>query len=82
MPAAEYATIPEVDEALWWTSKRDDRDAHWHRWVDHLLDQRNRISRGQASTTRQASRPPVSTRPYEDPHDEPARPRPRNTLGT
>lgn len=47
MPA-EYATIPEVDEALWWTSKRNDRDAHWHRWVDHLLDQRNRIERGEA----------------------------------
>lgn len=43
-PAAQHiTTIAEIDEALWWTSHQRERNAHWYRWLDALLDERNRI---------------------------------------
>lgn len=33
-------TIDEIDEALWWTSHQHNRDTHWHRWINALLDAR------------------------------------------
>lgn len=38
-------TLEEIDEALHHTSLAHDRNEHWHRWADALLDQRNRIAR-------------------------------------
>ena len=38
-------TLEEIDEALLHTSLKAERDEHWHRWADALLDQRNRIAR-------------------------------------
>lgn len=38
------ATIDEIDEALWWTSHQRERNQHWRRWVDSLLDERNRLA--------------------------------------
>ena len=36
--------IHEIDEALAWSSLTyAPRDKMWHRWVDHLLDQRLRL---------------------------------------
>lgn len=39
-------TLAEIDEALWWTSHQRNRDNHWHRWMDALLDKRNEITGG------------------------------------
>jgi len=38
-------TLEEIDEALLHTSLAHERNEHWHRWADALLDQRNRIAR-------------------------------------
>ena len=38
-------TLEEIDEALLHTSLSPERNEHWHRWADALLDQRNRIAR-------------------------------------
>ena len=38
-------TLEEIDEALLHTSLTAERNEHWHRWADALLDQRNRIAR-------------------------------------
>lgn len=36
--------IHEIDEALLWASMTyHPRDKMWHRWINHLLDQRLRI---------------------------------------
>ena len=44
-PAAQHeTTIAEIDEALWWTSHQRNRDAAWRRWLDALLDERNRLA--------------------------------------
>lgn len=46
-PAAQHiTTLAEIDEALWWTSHQRERNAGWYRWLDALLDERNRIIRG------------------------------------
>ena len=37
--------LADIDEALMWTSMTGPRDEHWHRWLDALLDQRNRLAR-------------------------------------
>lgn len=38
--------IHEIDEALAWSALTyTPRDRMWHRWVDHLLDQRLRLMR-------------------------------------
>ena len=45
-PKSEHiTTLEEIDEALLHTSLTADRNEHWHRWADALLDQRNRIAR-------------------------------------
>ena len=45
-PKSEHiTTIEEIDEALLHTSLTAERNEHWHRWADALLDQRNRIAR-------------------------------------
>ena len=47
-PQAEpITTVDEIDEALWWVVLSCPRDAHYGRIVDALLDQRNRVSRGE-----------------------------------
>ena len=47
-PQAEpITTVDEIDEALWWVVLSCPRDAHYLRIVDALLDQRNRVSRGE-----------------------------------
>lgn len=33
-------TLAEIDEALWWSTHQRNRDGHWHRWIDALLDAR------------------------------------------
>jgi hypothetical protein len=38
-------TLADIDEALLHTSLAVERDEHWHRWADGLLDERNRIAR-------------------------------------
>jgi hypothetical protein len=38
-------TLEEIDEALLHTSLAAERNEHWHRWADGLLDERNRIAR-------------------------------------
>ena len=38
-------TLEDIDEALLHTSLKAERDEHWHRWADALLDQRNRVAR-------------------------------------
>jgi hypothetical protein len=38
-------TLADIDEALLHTSLAVERNEHWHRWADALLDQRNRIAR-------------------------------------
>lgn len=36
--------VQEIDEALRWASLTyTPRDAMWHRWINHLLDQRLRL---------------------------------------
>lgn len=35
--------VADIDEALLWTSMTAPRDEHWWRWLDALLDQRNRL---------------------------------------
>ena len=37
-------TLEDIDEALLHTSLKAERDEHWHRWLDALLDQRNHLS--------------------------------------
>lgn len=38
--------IHEIDEALAWSALTyTPRDRMWHRWIDHLLDQRLRAMR-------------------------------------
>ena len=44
-PAAPIVTVEDIDEALVYTSLNPNRDEHWRRWTDGLLDQRNRIAR-------------------------------------
>ena len=44
-------TLEEIDEALLHTSLTAERNEHWHRWADALLDERNRIA--QAGPTRE-----------------------------
>ena len=45
-PTSEpITTLEEIDEALLHTSLSTERNEHWHRWADALLDQRNRIAR-------------------------------------
>ena len=45
-PKSEHiTTLEEIDEALLHTSLTAERNEHWHRWADALLDQRNRIAR-------------------------------------
>ena len=43
--ATPIVTVDDIDEALLHTSRNTNRDEHWHRWTDGLLDQRNRIAR-------------------------------------
>ena len=38
-------TVEEIDEALTHTANARNRDEHWHRWADALLDQRLRVQR-------------------------------------
>jgi hypothetical protein len=47
-PAQPMISVEEIDEALLYTSLNQNRDEHWHRWTDGLLDQRNSISREKA----------------------------------
>ena len=42
-------TVEEIDEALLHTSLKAERDEHWQRWADALLDQRLRLSRPRPS---------------------------------
>jgi hypothetical protein len=44
-PATPIVTVEDIDEALVYTSLNPNRDEHWRRWTDGLLDQRNRIAR-------------------------------------
>jgi hypothetical protein len=45
-PTSEpITTLEDIDEALLHTSLASDRNEHWHRWADALLDERNRIAR-------------------------------------
>lgn len=45
-PTSEpITTLEEIDEALLHTSLAHERNEHWHRWADALLDERNRIAR-------------------------------------
>ena len=45
-PTSEpITTLEEIDEALLHTSLSTERNEHWHRWADALLDQRNRLAR-------------------------------------
>lgn len=45
--------ITEIDEALAWSALTyGPRDRMWHRWVDHLLDQRLRLMRHGSSAPR------------------------------
>lgn len=45
-PKSEHiTTLEEIDEALLHTSLTAERNEHWHRWADALLDQRNCIAR-------------------------------------
>ena len=45
-PKSEHiTTLEEIDEALLHTGLTAERNEHWHRWADALLDQRNRIAR-------------------------------------
>jgi hypothetical protein len=37
-------SIEEIDEALKHTAQAQDRNEHWQRWLDALLDERNRIA--------------------------------------
>lgn len=46
--ATPMVTVDEIDEALWWVVLTCPRDAHYERIVNALLDQRNRVSDGQA----------------------------------
>jgi hypothetical protein len=43
-PAQPMVTVEEIDEALVYTSLNPNRDEHWQRWTDGLLDERNRIA--------------------------------------
>ena len=38
-------TVDDIDEALTHTSRSLNRDEHWQRWTDALLDQRLRLAR-------------------------------------
>ena len=38
-------SVEEIDEALWWSTHQHKRDHHWRKWIDALLDERNRIAR-------------------------------------
>lgn len=44
-PAQPIISLEEIDEALVYTSLNPNRDEHWRKWTDGLLDQRNRIAR-------------------------------------
>ena len=44
-PAQPMISVEEIDEALVYTSLSPNRDEHWRRWTDGLLDERNRIAR-------------------------------------
>jgi hypothetical protein len=37
-------SIEEIDEALKHTAQAQERNEHWQRWLDALLDERNRIA--------------------------------------
>ena len=38
-------TVDDIDEALTHTSRSLNRDEHWQRWTDALLDQRLRLAK-------------------------------------
>ena len=38
-------TVDDIDEALTHTSRSAQRDEHWQRWTDALLDQRLRLAK-------------------------------------
>lgn len=45
-PKAEpIIDVADIDEALRHTALVENRNEHWHRWADALLDQRNRLAR-------------------------------------
>lgn len=45
-PTSEpITTLEDIDEALLHTSLTHERNEHWHKWADALLDERNRIAR-------------------------------------
>ena len=43
--AQPIVTVDDIDEALTHTSRSSQRDEHWQRWTDALLDQRLRLAR-------------------------------------
>lgn len=48
--------LHEIDEALLWSAMTyTPRDRMWHRWVDHLLDQRLRIAERDPANTQRRS---------------------------
>ena len=50
-------TLEEIDEALLHTSMAQERNEHWRRWADALLDQRNRIARSGPARERRVMYP-------------------------
>lgn len=56
-------SVEEVDEALWWSTHQHKRDHHWQRWIDALLDERNRIAATQGQRPAQPSPSPTETEP-------------------
>lgn len=46
-------SLDEIDEALWWTSHQRERNSQWHRWLDALLDERNRLTATEGQQTNQ-----------------------------
>jgi len=48
--ATTRPSLAEIDEALTWSSLSANRDDHWQRWIDALLDKRNDITQGGGGT--------------------------------
>jgi hypothetical protein len=42
--AEPITTVAEIDEAIYHASRNTHRDHNWQRWIDALLDQRNRLA--------------------------------------
>ena len=57
-PAQHMDTVSDIDEALLHTSmSTTPRDDNWWRWVDGLLDERNRLARSGPTRERRVMHP-------------------------